>query len=97
MVVGIDKLAMINNAYGYEVGDSVLVAIGQRLDRFLRASDVIGRLGGDRFGVVLAQCPEEMVIHAMERILETCRSRRWRSTANRFPVSVSIGCVLFLD
>jgi PAS domain S-box-containing protein len=33
MVIGIDKLAMINSAFGYEVGDAVLVAIGQRLDR----------------------------------------------------------------
>lgn len=95
MVVGIDKLAMINNAYGYEVGDAVLVAIGQRLDRFLRASDVIGRLGGDRFGVVLAQCPEEMVIHAMERILETCREQPVEIDGQSIPVSVSIGCVLF--
>lgn len=95
MVVGIDKLAMINNAYGYEVGDAVLVAIGQRLDRFLRASDLIGRLGGDRYGVVLAQCPEEMVIHAMERILETCREQPVEIDGQSIPVSVSIGCVLF--
>src|SRR5262249_553563 len=47
MVVGIDKLAMINSAFGYEVGDAVLVAVGQRLDRYVRSSDVVGRLGGD--------------------------------------------------
>jgi PAS domain S-box-containing protein len=42
MVLGIDKLAMVNNAYGYEIGDAVLVAVGQRFDRFLRDSDIIG-------------------------------------------------------
>ena len=33
LVIGVDKLALINSAYGYEVGDAVLVTVGQRLDR----------------------------------------------------------------
>ena len=73
MVIGIDKLAMINSAFGYEVGDAVLVAVGQRLDRYVRSSDVVGRLGGDRFGVILSQCREEMVVHAMDRIIDGIR------------------------
>ncbi|HEY4164934.1 MAG TPA: GGDEF and EAL domain-containing protein [Dongiaceae bacterium] len=95
MVVGIDKLAMINTAFGYEVGDAVLVAIGQRLDRFLRSSDVVGRLGGDRFGVVLSQCREDMVVHAMDRIIDGIREEPVEIDGQSIPVSVSIGCVLF--
>jgi diguanylate cyclase (GGDEF)-like protein len=95
MVVGIDKLAMINTACGYEVGDAVLVAIGQRLDRFLRSSDVVGRLGGDRFGVVLSQCREDMVVHAMDRIIDGIREEPVEIDGQSIPVSVSIGCVLF--
>jgi diguanylate cyclase (GGDEF)-like protein len=95
MVVGIDKLAMINTAFGYEVGDAVLVAIGQRLDRFLRSSDVVGRLGGDRFGVVLSQCREDQVVHAMDRIIDGIREEPVEIDGQSIPVSVSIGCVLF--
>lgn len=95
IVIGVDKLAMINSAYGYEVGDAVLVTIGQRLDRFLRSSDMIGRIGGDRFGVILSQCPEEMVIHAMERIIEVVRDRPIEINGNIIPLTISIGCVLF--
>lgn len=95
IVVGVDKLALINNAYGYEVGDALLVTIGQRLDRFLRASDMIGRIGGDRFGVILSQCPEEMVIHAMERIIEVVRDKPVEIDGNVIPLTISIGCVLF--
>ncbi len=58
MVVGIDRLAAVNEAYGHATADAVIVGVGQRLDRSLRASDVIGRLDGDRFGIVLAPCPE---------------------------------------
>ncbi|HVO04709.1 MAG TPA: GGDEF and EAL domain-containing protein [Candidatus Cybelea sp.] len=95
MVVGIDKLAMINSAFGYEVGDAVLVAVGQRLDRFVRSSDVVGRLGGDRFGVILSQCREEMVVHAMDRIIDGVREEPVQIDGQSIPVSVSIGCVLF--
>lgn len=95
IAIGVDKLALVNSAYGYEVGDALLVTIGQRLDRFLRSSDIIGRIGGDRFGVILSQCPEEMVIHAMERIIEVVRDKPMEIDGNAIPITVSIGCVLF--
>ena len=83
-MVGVDKLALINSAYGYEVGDAVLVTVGQRLDRFVRSSDVIGRLCGDRFGVVLTQCPEDMIGTAMDRVIDAMREKaRSTSTASR--------------
>jgi diguanylate cyclase (GGDEF)-like protein len=95
LVIGIDKLAMVNSVCGYEVGDAVLVAIGQRLDRYVRSSDVVGRLGGDRFGVILSQCREEMVVHAMDRIIDGVREETVEIDGQSIPVSVSIGCVLF--
>lgn len=95
LVIGVDKLALINSAYGYEVGDAVLVTVGQRLDRFLRASDVVGRLSGDRFGIVLTQCPEDMVGTAMDRIIEVMREKPIEIDGQSIPVTVSVGCVMF--
>ncbi|WP_374369927.1 putative bifunctional diguanylate cyclase/phosphodiesterase [Dongia sp.] len=95
LVIGVDKLAMVNNAYGYEIGDAVLVAIGQRLDRVLRASDVIGRLGGDRFGVLLTNCPEDCVSTCMDRIIDVMRDQAIEINGQSIPITVSIGCVLF--
>jgi diguanylate cyclase (GGDEF)-like protein len=95
LVVGIDKLAMVNSVCGYEVGDAVLVAVGQRLDRYIRSSDVVGRLGGDRFGIILSQCREEMVVHAMDRIIDGVREEPVEIDGQSIPISVSIGCVLF--
>ncbi len=95
LVIGVDKLALINSAYGYEVGDAVLVTVGQRLDRFLRSSDVVGRLSGDRFGIVLTQCPEDMVGTAMDRIIEVMREKPIDVDGQSVPVTVSIGCVMF--
>jgi diguanylate cyclase (GGDEF)-like protein/PAS domain S-box-containing protein len=95
LVIGVDKLAMVNNAYGYEIGDAVLVAIGQRLDRMLRASDVIGRLGGDRFGVLLTNCPDDCIISCMDRIIQTMREQAIEIDGQSIPITVSIGCVMF--
>jgi diguanylate cyclase (GGDEF)-like protein/PAS domain S-box-containing protein len=95
LVIGVDKLAMVNNAFGYEIGDAVLVAIGQRLDRALRSSDIIGRLGGDRFGVLLTNCPEDCVSTCMERIIDTMRGQAIEINGQSIPITVSIGCVLF--
>jgi diguanylate cyclase (GGDEF)-like protein len=95
LVVGVDKLALINSAYGYEVGDAVLVTVGQRLDRFVRSSDVIGRLSGDRFGVVLTQCPEDMIATAMDRVIDAMRERAIDVDGQSIPVTVSVGCVMF--
>jgi diguanylate cyclase (GGDEF)-like protein len=95
LVIGVDKLALINSAYGYEVGDAVLVTVGQRLDRFLRSSDVVGRLSGDRFGIVLTQCPEDMVGTAMDRIIEVMREKPIDVDGQSVPVTVSVGCVMF--
>jgi diguanylate cyclase (GGDEF)-like protein len=95
MVIGIDKINMVNQAFGYEVADSLILAIGQRLERSLRASDTVGRLGGDRFGVVLTNCPEEEVPLAAEKLLEIARNTQIDTPAGPIHVTVSIGDVVF--
>ena len=58
LVASIDRLAMINDGYGFDAGDEVIVAIGERLSRTLRSSDIIGRTAGNKFGVILRDCQE---------------------------------------
>jgi len=53
MVLDVDRLKPINDAFGHAAGDKVLMAIVQALSAHVRASDVIGRLGGDEFAVLL--------------------------------------------
>lgn len=82
LAIGVDKLATINDAFGYKAADDVLIEIGRRLDRCLRASDVVGRVGGDRFGIVLAHCAEANVASAAEKIL---------AAVSRVPIETSVG------
>lgn len=53
MVLDVDRLKPINDAFGHAAGDKVLKAIVQTLTGEVRASDVVGRLGGDEFAVLL--------------------------------------------
>ena len=62
-------MTMINDTFGYEAADTVLIEIGRRLDTCLGSATMIGRLGGDRFGMILSHCPPEHVAAAAEKIL----------------------------
>jgi diguanylate cyclase (GGDEF)-like protein len=95
LVVGIDKLGPINEAYGSETADAIILGLGQRLDRCLRAADVIGRLGGDRFGIVLSRCPADHVPVAADKILNIVREAPFDTPNGPIHVTVSIGGVPF--
>jgi diguanylate cyclase (GGDEF)-like protein len=97
LVIGVDKLSQVNNSMGYETGDAILIEIGQRLDRCLRASDVVGRIGMDRFGVVLGQCSQGQMARAAERILQAVRETTFPTDGTDSHISVSIGGVAFSE
>ena len=59
VVLDVDRLKPINDAYGHAAGDEVLKAVVSVLRRHVRASDVIGRLGGDEFVLLLWNLNEE--------------------------------------
>ncbi len=54
LIMDADHFKAVNDTYGHQVGDGCLVSIGYRLKRALRTDDVIGRIGGEEFGVFLA-------------------------------------------
>ena len=95
IAIGIDKLSMINDGFGHEVADAVIVGVGQRIERCLRVTDTVGRIGGDRFGVVLANCDMEGLQVAADKILEAFRRAPVETPVNPIRITVSIGGALF--
>jgi diguanylate cyclase (GGDEF)-like protein len=53
IVLDVDRLKPINDAFGHAAGDEVLKAVVGVLQRYVRSSDVVGRLGGDEFALLL--------------------------------------------
>ncbi len=93
--VGLDKLSLINDAYGYLAADAVIVGAGQRLEKAVRECDTIGRIGGDVYGLVLGQCPESETPKVAEKILRMFREQPIQTPVGPIHVSVSIGGVAF--
>ena len=55
LLVGLDKFKAINNAFGHEVGDQVLIEVARRLRGVIHAGDYLARLGGDEFVAVFSK------------------------------------------
>lgn len=95
LVIGVDNLSKVNSAFGYQAGDRVLIAIGQHLDHTLRSTDTVGRIGADRFGVLLPRCTEPQMQRTADRILQAVREMSIPIDAGRVHVTVSIGGIVF--
>ncbi|MGD9537590.1 MAG: EAL domain-containing protein [Alphaproteobacteria bacterium] len=93
--LGIDNLALLHDTYGREVAEQVVVAVGRELDRTLRASDVIGRVGDAQFGIILNGCPAGDISITAEKILGAVEQAAVVSEKGFLPVTASIGAVAF--
>jgi len=93
VLVAIDHLSHLNEAYGFDVGDAVIAQVGKRIRARLRGKDHLGRFSGNKFGIVLTACtPEELSI-AAERLLAGARDEPFFTTAGPVAVTVTIGGV----
>ncbi len=93
MLVAIDHLGHLNDAYGFDVADEVIAQVGKRIRARLRGKDSLGRYSGNKFGVVLASCtPDELSI-AAERLLAGVRDEPFYTAAGPMAVTITIGGV----
>jgi diguanylate cyclase (GGDEF)-like protein/PAS domain S-box-containing protein len=89
--VDLDEFKPINDTYGHEAGDQVLIEVSQRLKSATRSSDTVARIGGDEFIILLADFSTmEEIEQALGRILEILRQPIVIGTAT-VAVSASIG------
>jgi diguanylate cyclase (GGDEF)-like protein len=94
LVVSVDDLARINEAYGFAIGDEVIAACAKRLRAKMRGGDNFGRISGNKFGIVLAKCDSEELATAAERLLEAVRSDVVRTSVGPVTVTASIGGII---
>ena len=97
--LGIDHMSEVVARYGQDVSDRLLFEVGERLNRTMRSGDVMGRIHGDRFGIVLSNCTEAEMPMAAERFLLAVREMAFRVPESQdiLNVTISIGGCNFPD
>ena len=93
MVIGIDHLARINDAFGFDVADQVICEVSARIRARLRGGDVMGRFSGNKFGLILKNCGIDDMQIAAERFLAGVREPVVPTKLGPVAVTASIGAV----
>ena len=93
LVASIDRLAMINDGYGFDAGEEVIVGVGERIAKSLRASDIIGRTAGNKFGVILKNCRENEIAVVAGRLKRAVRDHAIETLAGKVSATTSVGAV----
>ena len=95
LMLDLDHFKRVNDERGHPVGDEVLKQTGEALRAVLRASDLVGRYGGEEFCVLLRHC-EPAAFSRLDERLHEALARRCRETLG-FDVAFSAGAVRVRD
>lgn len=75
LFIDLDGFKMINDGLGHDAGDGLLVSVSDRLRSALRESDIIARVGGDEFVVLMQDCPDlQHATSLAERLIADCEA-----------------------
>ncbi|MCB2187056.1 MAG: sensor domain-containing diguanylate cyclase [Deltaproteobacteria bacterium] len=91
LMLDVDHFKRVNDTYGHEVGDQVLVELAGLVRRALRAHDLVGRLGGEEFGVLLPETGVQEGLAVAERLRESLAARTVETRGGRLSVTASLG------
>src|SRR5213078_2691522 len=93
MLIGIDHLSRVNDAFGFDVADAVIAEVAHRIRARLRGGDVLGRFSGNKFGLILKNCTVDDTSTAVTRFLAGIRDEIVPTKSGPVSVTASIGAV----
>lgn len=88
LMLDLDDFKRVNDVHGHGVGDQVLIEVAQLLQGLVRSSDVVCRLGGEEFAVILPSCDTEAALGLASRIVDELAAHEFEAVG---PMGVSIG------
>jgi diguanylate cyclase (GGDEF)-like protein len=94
LLVSIDDLAGINRDYGYDAADEVLAGLATRLRSCIRGRDRLVRYAGNKLGLLLSPCNDDVVPQTAERVLAAAQALPFQTRAGAIAASVHLGGVV---
>ncbi len=91
----VNGLKPINDTHGHPAGDAALMLVADQLVENIRESDVVGRLGGDEFGVILSQADEATAEEKARSLATQIGNRPLEWNGTEIPIQVSYGTYTF--
>jgi diguanylate cyclase (GGDEF)-like protein len=92
VVLDVDRFKEVNDGHGHAAGDAVLAAVASRASLALRGSDLIARVGGEEFAVLLPGADLSRAAEAAERIRAAVMAEPIAVAGASLAVTVSLGC-----
>jgi diguanylate cyclase (GGDEF)-like protein/PAS domain S-box-containing protein len=89
----LDQFKLVNDTCGHAAGDELLKQLAVLLRAHIRYTDILSRLGGDEFGLILQDCPLPDARQVMEELRRAMRDFRFIWEEKTFEISMSIGVV----
>ncbi|MBS3746226.1 MAG: EAL domain-containing protein [Wenzhouxiangellaceae bacterium] len=92
-MIDLDQFKVINDTFGHLAGDALLVRLAERIQHCLRDDDLLARLDGDEFGLILRDCGLETAAQVANRLRDVIAQFRFSWEERPVNVSASIGIV----
>ncbi|MEW6678503.1 MAG: EAL domain-containing protein [Pseudomonadota bacterium] len=95
LFMDLDNFKMVNDTLGHQAGDALLCHVAKRLGQSLRASDSLGRWGGDEFVIILPEASEHQAINLIADKLLACMQAPIQLGNRQINASFSMGIAVF--
>ena len=91
IMINLDKFGRVNETYGYNAGDDVLVEVSRVLRGCVRNEDICARWGGDEFLLLLAETSSEAALSVANKVLESISMTEFKANKPGIRITVSVG------